>query len=99
MKSAALSADGRFLDVVVAPASLAAQADLFVAGGRGWGFGPPAGTVPASDKQTATIRLPVLSRPRKASIGRIHVDAILATPMGDFAADGLAVMPLPPPDH
>ena len=72
---ARLTADGTHLLVSTAAPLDPATSDLFVAGPRGWSFGPPEDR--AAEGTGTRVSLPVLSRPRQLPAQGLNVDAVL----------------------
>lgn len=72
---ARLTPDGTYLLVVTAAPLDPATSDLFVAGPRGWSFGPPEDR--AAEGAGTRLSLPVLSRPRQLPAEGLTVDAVV----------------------
>lgn len=91
---ARLTADGTHILVSTAAPLDPATSDLFVAGPRGWSFGPPEDRAP--EGAGTRISLPVLSRPRQLPAQGLAVDAVLTQGSASTEVRGLDVAA--PPD-
>ena len=80
---ARLSEDGKHLVLVTAGPLDPASSDVFVAGPRGWSFGPPESRT--AEAGGVAVSLPVFSRPRQLPPEPLEVDAVLTR--GDKAVE------------